>query len=320
MRVTPNNCADAPVRMEFGQVVVIDGCIYYGGGTSDVSNEFESEGDYYIQCYEESSNVWSTLPMLPICWFGMGSLNGELVTVGGQYEDDCYEIAVTNACFVYCEDSQTWEQSIQPMPTARESPSVISYKSYLIVAGGCICAERTNAVEIYNSDTSQWNATQGLPSSCTDISATIYNDKVFLLGGRRADSTYTCVSYSAVIDELIPKSTVTKQTSESVKREMNIWKTLPNPPAYHSSMLVLSDMIVALGGKNSQQDSLPTKCLFAYSLSADSWIYIGDLPCPVLGVATVPLSSAEFFVVGGIDENGDRISTAQKFTCFVSTL
>ena len=51
---------------------------------------------------------------------------------------------------------QTWEQTIPPMPTARDSPGVLSLPFTLIVAGGDggILAY-TAAVEIFKRDASQ---------------------------------------------------------------------------------------------------------------------------------------------------------------------
>ena len=77
--------------------------------------------------------MWTSLPLLPVKWFGLGQVNGQLVAVGGKKEND---LTTSNDVYVYDGPSQMWEQTIPPMLTARDSPGVLSLPSMLIVAGG----------------------------------------------------------------------------------------------------------------------------------------------------------------------------------------
>jgi hypothetical protein len=55
------------------------------------------------------------------------------------------------------------------MPTARDSPGVLSHKLALIVAGG-YTSTFSGAADIFKPDTSQRYRTDPLPKSCYDIS------------------------------------------------------------------------------------------------------------------------------------------------------
>jgi hypothetical protein len=58
------------------QKLVINGKVYYGGTTDD--------DDYNVYCYDPSQDRWTTLPPIPVRWFGLGQVNGKLVAVGGE--------------------------------------------------------------------------------------------------------------------------------------------------------------------------------------------------------------------------------------------
>ena len=125
--------------------------------------------EYIVYCYNPSQDNWTTLPLLPVKWFGLGQINGKLVAVGGRKKRD---VGATNEVYTYDERSRKWKQTIPPMPTARHSSGVLSLQSALVVAGGAtsISVKCTAAVEIYKEDTSQWYRTDRLPTACQDIS------------------------------------------------------------------------------------------------------------------------------------------------------
>ena len=44
----------------------------------------EDDDDYMVYCYDLSQDKWTTLPPLPVKWFGLDQVNGKLVAVGGM--------------------------------------------------------------------------------------------------------------------------------------------------------------------------------------------------------------------------------------------
>ena len=107
---------------------VINGRVYCGGGVTDDNNI-----EYIVYCYDPSQDKWTTLSPLSVRWFGLGQVHGKVVAVGGKKK---YYNTESNAVYMYEELSQKWEQTIPPMPTARNSPGVLSLQSALVVAGG----------------------------------------------------------------------------------------------------------------------------------------------------------------------------------------
>ena len=80
MQVSVNwkRCARLPGSLCGGQTIVISGKVYCGGGVTGDDNEC------IVHCYDPPQDKWTTLPPLPVRWFGLGQVNGKLVAVGGE--------------------------------------------------------------------------------------------------------------------------------------------------------------------------------------------------------------------------------------------
>ena len=311
------------------QSTVINGKVYCSG------TNYNDDDKYKIHYYNPSQNTWTTLPMLPVCYFGLGQVNGELVIVGGLKrigiqlfgdesdtsegsEDTGYEYVVTNDVYVFDESTQKWKQSIPPMPTARDSPAVLSHPSCLVVAGGCLASrEYTDKVEIYNINTSQWSRTDSLLQTCYEMKGAVHNNMGYLMGGYD-DGILLNTVYTASIDKLISNAVPVDQptddsnsTYDAPKNDL-AWNVVANTPDYDPCAVVISGMVLAIGGIGFSSE--PTKAIYAYSQSMDSWIHIGDLPTPVVGAVISSLSPIEFIIIGANFENVYNISTVQKIT------
>ena len=302
--------------MVSGQSTVIDGKVYYGGGYCGYDDNY-----YKLHCYDPSQNKWTTLPTHPVCYFGLGEVKGELVTVGGLKRTGDGEYVATNDVYVFDESTQKWKQSIPPMPTARHSPAVLSHPSCLVVAGGITSREYTDTVEIYNINTSQWSRTDSLPQACSNSKEAVYNNMGYLMGGFNGGKLFNTV-YTASIDKLISNAVAVDQPTDDSNSTDNAteddlaWKVVANTPDYGPSAVVMSGMVLAIGGTESSDiiSTEPTKAVYVYSQSMDSWFHIGDLPTPVYNAAISSLSPTEFIIIGGCDENNKNISTVHKVT------
>ena len=59
---------------------VINGKVYFGGGSSANTSD-----EYIVYQYNPSQDNWTTLPPLPVRYFGLGQMNGgQLVAIGGK--------------------------------------------------------------------------------------------------------------------------------------------------------------------------------------------------------------------------------------------
>ena len=217
---------------------------------------------------------------------------------------------------MYDEQSQKWEQTIPPMPTARWSPGVLSLQSALAVAGGCTSSTTfTAAVEIFKPDTSQWYRADPLPTACCDISLVAIGNTCYALGGFNG----SCLNQAlyASVDDLLGNAVPANQTTHSGSSDtQSAWKALPNIPTNAPAAAVLAGNLLAIGGWETSKGGAKMKEVYMYSPStiANSCIYISDLPAPRSNPAAAVLSSTEILVIGGWDIDGGRVSTVYKGT------
>ena len=317
--ITWKHCKEIPVALDEGKSTVINGKVYCGGGEADR----DDDNHYIIYCYDPSQDNWTTLPPLPVKWFGLGQVNGKLVAVGGRKSDS----STTNEVYTYDERSKKWKQTIPPMPTTRHSPGVLSLQSALVVAGGDdLIVNESDAVEIFKADTSQWYITDPLPTACRDISLVAIGNTCYALGGYKDASSLNQALYASV-DDLLHNAVPANQTTHSGSSDtQSAWKTLPDTPTYGPAAAVLGGHLLTVGGKQAEyadEDSdkdddedefegADMKEVYTYSPSTNSWIYISDLPAPRYATAVAVLSPSEILVIGGWC--GRRVNTVYKGT------
>ena len=289
--------------MSFGKTTVINGKVYCGGGGAD-----DDDDERIVYCYDPSQDKWTTLPPLPVRWFGLGQVNGKVVVVGGWKRSAGNQ---TNDVFTYDERSQKWKQTIPPMATARCTPGVLSLQSALVVAGGYTSAS-SDAVEIFKSDTSQWYRTDPLSTACQNISLVAIGNTCYALGGFNG-SRLNQALYASV-DDLLGNAVPANQTTHSGSSDtQSTWKTRPDTPTYQPAAAVLAGNLLAMGGKKTSEGGADMKEVYMYSPSTNSWIYISDLPAPRSNTVAAVLSSTEVLVIGGWD-GGGRVNTVYKGT------
>ena len=265
---------------------------------------------YIVYCYDPSQDKWTTLPPLPVKYFGLGQINGKLVAIGGVKKRDGRETGVALS-FQDSEQSQKWKQIIPPMPTARHSPGVLSLQSTLVVAGGyTLSALYVNTVEIFKSDTSQWHSTDPLPIECLDISLVAIDNTCYALGGYKGPS-HLNQALRASVDDLLGNANQTTHSGSNDTR--SAWKTLPNTPTYDPTAAVLAGNLLAVGGDETPRRGAARKEVYIYSPSTNSWIYISDLPAPRSDSIVAILSPTEILAIGGW-KDGDIVKTTFKGT------
>ena len=261
-----------------------------------------TDDDHIIYCYNPSQGKWTTLPQLPVKWFGLCQVNGKLVATGGRRKGD--EEEIMNSVYTYDERARKWKQIhvIPPIPTARDCPGVLSLESVLVVAGG-ITPEYCGVVEIFNPDTSQWYRTDPLPTACCDLSLIAIDNMCNALGGYK--SRYLNQALYASIDDLLGNAVPANQTTHSDTSDTkSAWKTLPNTPTYQPAVAVLAGNLLAIGGKETSEVlGADKREVYMYSPSTNSWIYISDLPALRSRATVAVLSSTEILVIGGYDRH-----------------
>ena len=295
------------MRSSEGRVVIINNDrVYYGGGSTDVDND---ENEYIICCYDPSQDKWTTLPPLPVRWFGLGEVNGKLVAIGGRKKLDN---RATNEIHSYNDRTHKWKQTIPPMPTARWSPGVLSLQSAaILVAGGrCTQSSYTDVLEIFSAETSHWYRTDPLPTPCSSVALVDVGSTCYAVGGYKYLSRLNhalCASIGDLFRNAVPANQTTHSGSSDTQ---SVWKSLPNVPSNQPALGVIAGNLLALGGKGTSSGG-NRKEVYMYLPLNNSWIYFNDLPAPVFGTAVAVLSSTEILLIGG-EGNENRLDTVYK--------
>ena len=267
------------------QIVAIGGKVYVGGG-------FNRGKGQVVMVYSLSTESWSTLSPYESQWFGMAAVNNQLVLVGGR---SLSADATTNVLGVWDEGSQVWTHPLPEMPTSRNSPSVISYRNWLTVAGG---SDETNSytekVELLDTASGQWYEGPPLPNECSGMSSTLNGNMWYLSRGYHSPSVASKQVFSVCLDELISK--VIPQSADPKISQSTVpspWKILPDTPNMHSTVIMFSGCLLAIGGWVSSD-------VHTYQPSSKKWVKFGDLPANRSQCACVVLPNEEIFVAGGI--------------------
>ena len=280
------HCADLPFAIAAGQSTVINGKVYFGGGITDIDDK-----RYLVHCYSPTENQWTTLPPLPVKWFGLGQINGKLVAVGGVKKDKKKQATV------YVFDSHKWKSTlIPPMEVARTFPAASSLSKLLVVAGGNKeGGHNTSTVEIFQQAISQWNKAASLPQACCNLTLISSGYTLYALGGYDQSSQLNQVLWTSITD-LNQEEDPTKPT----------WRTLHSSPSYQPAPVMLFGNLISVGGWQLPIGEVPQKRIYMYSAAIDSWVYFSDLPEPCAWSTCAVLSATEILVIGGRNEEKVR--------------
>ena len=262
-----------------------------------------------IFLYSWRRGAWSTLPECPVKYFGLNQFTGRLTTVGGQDRAG----SITARVYDYISESQQWQESLPPMPTARSSVTVVSRPSSspkppaIAVCGGVVVGGAfLNTVEVYCHSTSQWHAAEPLPTPLWGLTSASVGDTTYFLGGAVGIGISSKQCFQVCLDSLINRA-VSHRASPS--QHGSLWTTVRDTPLAGSYAGSLLGSLVAIGGRNSSTRS-PSAVVHLLT-SSGSWERVrrGDLPEPRYLSTAVCLPSGELMVVGG--GNGQT----QTWTC-----
>ena len=80
MCITWRQCAQLPTGLSREKTTVVNSKVYCGGGYACNAHD---DDNYIVYCYDPSHDKWTTLPPLPIKFFGLGQINSKLAALGG---------------------------------------------------------------------------------------------------------------------------------------------------------------------------------------------------------------------------------------------
>jgi hypothetical protein len=303
------------MEISTGNSTVVNGKVYFGGAVTT------EEDECTIYCYDPFQDLWSALPPFNFRHFGLGHIEGNLVTVGGAKQRPSRER--TNDLYVFIESTGRWRKAYPPMPTARSSTVVFSLEHALIVAGGYSrkgerkVSENTtgNIVEVFKVKESQWCRADNLPLAVQNMSGVVLNSCIYFIRGIRVGATYSQVissSISKLIKNAVPvnESMGTEKSKASDGDTASPWKMLPDIPTNKTAITSLAGLLITIGGEENT--------IHTYSPSIDSWVHVGSLPELRLLTTISVLSPMEILMIGGSDGSKD-MNTVYKGTLQLST-
>ena len=166
-----------------GGLVLVDGTVVWGGG---------GEGVYQL---DEVEKRWNKLTDCTT-WATLGVCSGRLVSVGGDVPP------------AYSDEVMVWkggEWTCMPgMVTAcRQSCVVAVDGGGLLVMGGEGCRIKAlDTIQVFDSTTQTWHIGPPLPQPCKNMSAAVYGDLVFVMGGWPMDRAVWCANISDLVSNI----------------------------------------------------------------------------------------------------------------------
>ena len=261
------------------QSVVVKGTLYVGGGGLGGSN------GYIVMVYNISAGSWATLPPYQASNYAMTAIDSHLVLVGGKHG-----ATFSKVLGVWSADSKEWTHPYPDMTTPRAWCSAVSYKHWVVVAGGRGDGGYLSSVEVMNIDTKQWHAGPPTPIEWTEMKAAVVGDMCYYMGG--CTDRYTTKVYSVSLPALISTLTVLQRTHK-------LWKELPQLPVQKSAPLSISGSLVAVGGVDKDHKYVST--LHLYQPDARQWVEVADMPTTRISCTCSMITDNKFLIAGGTD-------------------
>ena len=264
-----------PSGMSGAQAVVIGGKVYIGGGGAE-------GGDHYkVLEYTIQGGRWREIKT-PVEWFGMAVVNNQLIITGGADKDG----KVTNEVWVLDSVSGTRAQPFPPMPTARDSPSAVGYKRWVLVVGG----DGERCVEVLDTVSKQWYTATPLPSDADRPSLTVIQDTLYIVWG--------CSAVGVSIPMLISNAMFQSPASDTSNGpKPTEWQPLPDTPIRWPTITALNSSLVAMGGNPA------SSTIAMYLPQTEQWLKVAELPTPRRRTCALLPETEELMVIGGWDED-----------------
>ena len=253
------------------QSVVMGQNVVIGGGWA--SGDTITNATVYV--YDINRDNWAIHSIAPTYWSALTTYHSQLLLAGGKEVDSG---SVTN--FVYVFKNGQWRRSRPSMMLSCYGASAVSRERHLIVAGGIDLHDKaTNTVNVF--DGKSWTIAKSLPKKCRYMKSVLNNDAWYVCGGVGQG----CEIYSASLQSIVD-STPGSQSK--------VWTKLPPTPHQYSSVAVVSQQLLAIGGGKPL-----TPAVHAFSPLSQSWLHVGDLPVPLGYTCSLTLPNGELMTLGG---------------------
>ncbi|KAL5506638.1 hypothetical protein EMCRGX_G008338 [Ephydatia muelleri] len=254
-----------------GGLVEVEGRVVWGGGYG---------GGVYM--LDEVRSKWSRVAddgevggILAVC-------GGRLVWVGG-WKGDVMSKEVKEL------RGGRWSHMPDMMVGCQWSCVLSVSGGGMVVMGGRGDGVRwLNDVQVFDGGTQTWHRGPSLPKPCCFMSAVVYGDMVFVMGGAgMMDRAVWCADI---------RDLTTAHTHDS---QQSIWRQLPDVPYCWSSVCVGDGVLLAIGGAEDLSGSKKTSSIYGFHGDDKKWKHVGDMPFACSMVDTLLLSDGGLLVVDG---------------------
>ena len=290
--------------MYWAYAVTIGKMVYVTGGNSRNGDAVEHAFRFDLE-----KNQWDKLPPSQYHHCVPVELEGKLSLIGGRIPRNKAVISKVNT---YDEDTSKWVTIYPDMNQSRYRPAVVANDSHVVVLGGKI-KERSkliDTIEIMNIKDKQWiTLTTPLPDKMYDMSATISNDLVWIIGYDNGSNRSNKV-FTVPLDDLVNPTT------------KHSWKQLRNDTVcFKTAAISYSDPPVILGGDDRQNQTV--SAVVAYDPKTESWSEVATLSSPRAHCAVTKLPGDRgIIVIGGCSEtrslsqcNSSCLNTTEIYYC-----
>ena len=152
-----------------------------------------------------------------------------------------------------------------------------------------------------NTHTKQWNTVPRLPRRCSELSAAICENTLYLAGGITASSSLKGLNcpfksvFTCSLPELLTSNTRGSRLRQPPRN--NVWKEICSLPVTHSTLVSFGGHLVAIGGEDDTHIS--TSDVYVYNSRTDSWTVASQMNTQRSRCISAILSEDHLIVVGG---------------------
>jgi hypothetical protein len=231
------------------QAIVFKGKIYVGGGYSPIK-----DGRVTILEFDPQIKEWRKLPKCGVKFFGMASIEDQLITIGGT---DLGTKKVTNQilslnpmgnaavewCPLRCTPPGGTDMVPVTLPRETSSPSVSSYENWIIVIGGeGVNNKVLSTIDIFNTATLQWSLSRSpFPVMSSKLCSTVVQNMLYVFV-----HTLTKPGQVSIVNMVYRA-----QLNNIARLRPNlVWEKIQDTPLAASIPVCFNNHILALGGRN----------------------------------------------------------------------
>ena len=274
---------DAPENFQLVWEQLLEQPVYITGESSAVIGEkayFHS--DTLVYEFDSACSRWSSLHDHPFHDFTLVSVDNQLTSVGGAYENLRKEEKSSNKLYSYIKGK--WAKKYPSMRTKRNSCAAVYSNRLLIVVGGDDVVNLI-AVEVLNTQTKQWCIANSLPFPTSCPSVSICGEHLYLHAGY-ASSEVKCSIIRCPLAALGSSSQIPAS-----------WEAIPSLPVQNSTLVTVKGHLLAVGGENSRGNS--TNRILQYDVDAGSWQMVSEISIVRSRCLTAILPNRKLMVTAG---------------------